>query len=41
MVATWGHRPHNFLAVGVIAPIKSALMDSTTFSTKGGMIQAM
>jgi len=24
--ATWGHRPHNYLAVAVIAPIESAPM---------------
>jgi len=24
--ATWAHRPHNFLAVGAIAPMESAPM---------------
>ena len=26
--ATWGHRPHNFLAVGAIAPMESAPMEA-------------
>jgi len=33
--ATWRHRPHNFLAVGAIAPMESAPMTGL-YSTLAG-----
>jgi len=32
MGATWGHRPHNFLGMGAIAPMESAPMGSVALT---------